>query len=244
MKNPLLILALLIITASVAVAQVKLHAGIGGGIAIPSSDYAGNTLDYYSGTKYGLSTGYNISGKFRVNLLAISLTTTVDYSSFSNSGESEPGRGKVDISQSIISIKAGPEYQINIPAVPLIPYLWGNIAYNRIDGETEFNGVSEVPSGIYEVKVVSRFGFGVAGGVLIDISQFLVLDFGIQYNWLNPIGKEFEDIDPNKDERIDSYLALNDAKDPGFEQDNRDHFIENDKSINTFIITATLMLGL
>ena len=244
MKKSSLTLIFILITVSAAYSQVKLQAGIGGGVAIPSSDQTGNTLDYYSGSQYGFSTGYNIAGKFRVNLLPISITGTVDYSSFSNSGEAEPGKGKVDISQSIISINAGPEYQINIPAAPLTPYIWGNIAYNSISGETKFNGVSEVPSGNYDVKAVSRFGFGLAGGVLINISPFIDLDLGLQYNWVNPIGKEFEDTDPNKDERIDSYLALNDAKDPAFKQDNKNHFIENDRSINTFNITVTLMVGL
>ena len=53
-----------------------------------------------------------------------------------------------------------------------------------------------------------------------------------------------KDTDPTKDQRIDSYLTLNDAKDPAFEPDNKEHFIENDRSINTFNITVTLMLGL
>ncbi len=244
MNKSLLTLIFIIITVSAAFSQIKLQAGIGGGVAIPSSDYAGSTLEYYSGTKYGLSTGYNIAGKFRVNLLPISITGTVDYSNFSNSGESEPGKGKVDISQSIVSIKVGPEYQINIPAAPLTPYIWGNIAYNSISGETKFNGVSEVPSGNYDVKAASRFGFGLAGGVLINISRFLELDIGLQYNWVNPIGKEFEDTDPNKDARIDSYLTLNDEKDPAFEPDNKEHFTENNRSINTFNIIVILMVGL
>ena len=244
MKKSLLTIMFIAITVSVASAQIKLQAGIGGGVAIPSSDYTGSTLDYYSGTNYGLSTGYNIAGKFRVNLLPISITGTVDYSSFSNSGESEPGKGNVDISQSIVSIKAGPEYQINIPAAPLTPYIWGNIAYNSISGETKFNGVSEVPSGTYDVKTATRFGFGLAGGVLINISPFIELDVGIQYNWVNPVGNEFEDTDPNKDDRIDSYLALNDAMDPAFEMGDKEHFIESDRSINTLNIVVTLMVGI
>lgn len=244
MNKSLLTLIFIVITVSAVFSQVNLQAGIGGGVAIPSSDYTGSTLEYYSGTKYGLSTGYNLAGKFRVNLLPISITGTVDYSNFSNSGESEPGKGKVDISQSIVSIKAGPEYQINIPAAPVTPYIWGNIAYNSINGETKFNGVSDVPSGNYEVKAASRFGFGLAVGVLINISPFLELDIGLQYNWVNPIGKEFEDTDPNKDARIDSYFTLNDAKDPAFELDNKEHFIENNRSINTFNITVILMVGL
>jgi opacity protein-like surface antigen len=244
MKKPLLTLIFILITVYTTSAQIKLQAGIGGGIAIPSSEYSGSTIDYYSGTKYGLSTGYNIAGKFRVNLLPISIAGTIDYSSFSNSGESEDGKGKVDISQSIISIKVGPEYQVNIFVAPLTPYIWGNIAYNSISGETKFNGVSDVPSGNYDVKAASRFGFGLAGGVLINISPFLELDLGLQYNWVNPFGKDFEETDPNMVQRIDSYLALNDAKDPAFEPDNKEHFIENDRSINTFNITVTLMVGL
>lgn len=243
MNKTLLVSLFIIITLFTATAQVKLQAGIGGGVVLPSSDYSGSTIDYYNGTNYGLSTGYNVSGKFRLGLPTFSITGTVDYSNFSNSGESEPGRGKVDISQTIISIKVGPEYKISIPAVPLTPYIWGNVAYNRISGETIFNGVSEVPSGTYDVRVANRYGFGVAGGVLINISQFLELDLGLQYNWINPIGKEFEDVDPNKDERIDSYLAFNDAKDPAFEQDNN-HFIGNDRSLSTFNFNATFMLGL
>lgn len=112
------------ICSNLLFAQIPLKAGAGLGLVIPLSDYGGTTIDYYSGSKYGLSTGFNIHGKIVADLELVSLAAMMEYSYLSNSGEAEPGKGKVEISQGIFSIKLGPEFRFSLPGIPLKPYIW------------------------------------------------------------------------------------------------------------------------
>ena len=223
---------------------IKLQAGAGIGYAVPTGDYAGTTADYYAGTKYGLSGGVNFHAKGRLGAAGFQLGAEIGYSSFSNSGSAEAsGQGKVDISQKVLSIKVGPEYMINIPAVPLKPYLGANLALNTISGETKFNGVSSVPSGTYDVKSATRFGLGLGGGVVYKMGPLMSLDFSISYNFLNLFGKKFEVVDLTNPKRIDSYVRLNDDKDV-LPIDNSDHIIAAARSISSLEIGLSLMFGI
>ena len=56
--------------------------------------------------KYGLGTGFNIHANGRVWLLSFDLFGRIDYSTVSGEGEGEPGKGKVDNSHNIFSLKA------------------------------------------------------------------------------------------------------------------------------------------
>ncbi len=223
---------------------VKLQAGAGIGYEIPSGDYSGSTVDYYAGTKYGLSGGINFHAKGRIGAAGFKLAAEIGYSSLNNSGNSEAsGQGKVEISQKIFSIKLGPEYMISIPAVPLTPYLGANLALNTISGQTKFNGVAQVPSGTYDVKSAMRFGLGLSGGVLYKISPLMSLDLSLSYNLMNLFGKSFEAVDPTHSQRIDSYVRLNDDKDP-VAVNGSEHFIGSARSINTMQIALSLMFGI
>jgi opacity protein-like surface antigen len=221
----------------------KLQAGAGIGYAIPAGDYSGSTIDYYAGTRYGLSGGINFHAKGRVGAAGFKLAAEIGYSMLSNTGNSEPGQGKVDISQKILSVKLGPEYMISIPAVPLTPYLGVNLALNTISGETKFNGVSSVPSGTYDVKSAMRFGLGFAGGVLYKMGPLMSLDLSLSYNLMNLFGKSFEAVDPTHPQRIDSYVRLNDDKDPAV-VNGSEHFIGAARSINTIQVALSLMFGI
>ena len=222
---------------------IKLQAGAGIGYEIPSGDYSGSTMDYYAGTNYGLSGGINFHAKGRLGAAGFKLAAEIGYSSFSNSGNSEPGKGKVDISQKIFTVKLGPEYTISIPAVPLTPYLGANLALNTISGQTKFNGVSAVPSGTYDVKSATRFGLGVNGGVIYKMGPLMSLDLGVSYNLVNLFGKSFEAVDPTHPQRIDSYVRLNDDKDL-VPVDNSDHIVGAARSISTMQVALSLMFGI
>ena len=89
----------------------------------------------------------------------------------------------------------------------------------------------------------NRVGIGFNGGALFNFSGF-ILDVGIQYNFLNLFGKDWQDVNPNVDQRLDSYLALNDEMDPAYTAGSNTHIIGSSRSINTFVITATAMFGL
>lgn len=245
-RNAIFLLAVLtILGSSAAQNQVTLQAGGGLGAVFPAGDFGSTTIDYYAGTKYGLSTGFNLHGKIRVGFGGFTLMGEVGYSSLSNSGEALPGQGKVDVSQTIISLKAGPEYHIDLPAAPLEPYVGANLALNIFNGETTFQGVSKVPSGTIDVPSASRFGIGIDGGALFSLGPLMSLDIAVHYNLMNLIGQSWEDADPTKDDNIESYQRLSDDKDPGFiSSTDPKHFIGSSRAIHSIGLTASLMFGL
>jgi len=44
--------------------QVTLQVGGGLGYISPTGDYGGSTMDFYNGTKYGMSSGFNSNSHF------------------------------------------------------------------------------------------------------------------------------------------------------------------------------------
>lgn len=240
-----IILALIMLLAyNNSYAQITLQVGGGAGLTIPESDFSGTTMDYYSGKSYGLGSGLNLHAKAKVGLLGFLLFGQIDYNSLSNNGYAVPGEGNIDISQKIVSFKVGPEFDLNIPMLPLTPYLDGNIALNFFSGSVAFQGVTNVPDANYVIESTSRIGIGLGGGVIFKLNPLMHLDVGLHYNLMNLLGKEFKDLNPLVNQRLDSYLALNDDKDPAFSSGSRVHIIQNSRSINTLQITATLLIGI
>jgi hypothetical protein len=237
------ILAAGLLVSPNAVSQVGLQVGGGAGYVIPMGDFGGATTDFYAGTKYGIGSGFNFHAKGRLNLTGLGFVGEVGYTSMSNDGESEPGQGKVELFQQIFSVRVGPEFKFNLPNVPVTPYLGANLGLNFITGEVKFTGVSSVPSGTYSEETATRLGAGISGGGMIEISNNVSLDIGLSYNFLNLIGQAWKDMDPTKDQRIDSYTSLNDDKDP-VPLDDDEHFIGSARSIQTFQITASILFGL
>ena len=223
---------------------IKLQAGAGIGYEMPTGDYGGTTVDYYNGTKYGLSGGLNFHAKGRVGAAGFQLGAEIGYTSLSNKGDAEAsGQGEVEVSQKVISIKLGPEYMINIPAVPLKPYVGANLALNTISGEVTFGGVSSVSSGTFDVKSTTRFGLGIGGGVVYKLGPLMSLDLNISYNLMNLFGKKFEVVDPTNPSRLDSYVRLNDDKDP-LAGINADNFIGGSRSISSLQAGLSVMFGI
>ncbi len=239
--------ALIIITVLVMVpAQSQIDLKLGGGVGITSavSDFNGGTIDYYYGTSYGQNSGFNLQGKAKVGLGGLDLVGEVDYISLQNTGNSEPGQGMVEISQNIISLKVGPELHIPIPALPLSPYVGANLAVNSFSGETKFQGVSKVPSATYSIQGATRLGVGISVGTEVSIGPLLSLDFNAAYNFMNLSGKEWNDANPGVNQRLDSYLSLNDSADPQYAVGDDKHFIANERSINSMLFTVSILFGL
>lgn len=243
MKNFTIVLAGLVLAAGTMYSQVTFQVGGGLGLVSPTGDMGGTTIDYYNGQKFGLSTGFTLFGKARLGLLGFNIVGELSYSALNNDGNSEPGRGSVKVSQSILALKAGPEFQLNIPASPITPYLGVQLALNRFSGETTFQGVSKVPSATYSVESASRFGVAFNGGVLIGIGG-ITLDVNLAYNLLNVGGRSFTDLNPSQRERIDSYLALNDARDPLYEPGDDKNFIVAERSMSSFQFVVGVMFGI
>jgi opacity protein-like surface antigen len=220
-----------------------LQVGVGFGSVSPKGDFVGSTTEYYSGTNYGQSGGIDYQVKARIGILGLNLVGQMDYASLSNNGNSTPGQGSIDLSQKILSLKLGPEFKLSIPLFPVTPYIGANISFNHFSGNVSFQGVASVPTGEYDIKNDSRVGYGISGGVIINIVG-LTLDVGAQYNILNAFGKKFNVANPTQSKRVDSYLALNDDQDPLYQAGSTDHFISSSRTLSTFAITATVMFGL
>jgi hypothetical protein len=238
----LVVLTSMAITPSRSQVNVQLGGGIG--IAIPSSDFSGSTQEYYNGSRYGLGSGLNLHGKAKISWSAWNIAGEIDYSSFHNTGYSEPAQGAVDISQHILSVKAGPELRIGVLELPVVSYIGANIAMNRFAGETKFQGVSKVPSGTYSLKPTTRFGIGLSAGSEVAFGPYLSLDFNVSYNVMNAFGKEWDDGNPATAQRIDSYLSLNDATDPQHAPGDDKHFVSHERTISTIQFTVSVLFGL
>jgi hypothetical protein len=222
-------------------AQVTFQLGAGGGARFPISDYGGTTEDYFSGAKYGLSTGYNVQAKARLGLVGLVVVGEIDYGTMTNSGSAVSGQGKVDVSHTLLAFKVGPEYQISIPAAPVTPYLGLNLAVNMLDGETKLQGISGIPTGTYSLESATRLGIGFNGGVVFSLGP-AKLDVGLEYSLINPFSKEFTPVTGAG--REDSYRFVNDEKDPSYAAGDYVHFISQARSINAFVVTVSVLFGL
>ena len=244
MKKFLFIITVVAILVSPEVySQVSLQVGGGLGYISPTGDYGGSTIDFYEGTKYGMSSGFNYHAKARVGLLGFNLFGIIEYSDVSGDGESEPGQGEVENSHGIFSLKAGPEFNFSVPLSPVGFYLDGFVSVNTFSGTVKFQGVSQVPSGEYDLGSAARFGVGAGGGVLLDILPIVTLDFGVHFNLYNVFGQQYTGTTTNP-KRLDSYISLNDDKDPLYGAQNDIYIIENARAINAWQFTLTAMVGI
>lgn len=239
----MLLLALVIFVPS-GFSQITLQAGGGVGLLMPSGDFGGTTQDFYNGTAYGFSNGLNLHGKARVGVLGFTLVGELGYVSLENSGVATiDNKGKVDITQKVLTVKAGPEFSFSLPALPLKPYLGANLSLNNFSGNFRIQGTN-LPADKQTIESASRIGFGVNGGVMFKLNPLMSIDVALHYNMMNFFGKEYRDRNPLKEQAIDAYLALNDDKDPLYRIGTDDHFISKSRAINSLVLSVSLMFGL
>ena len=224
-------------------AQVTLQIGAGLGYSTPTGDYGGDMTEFYNGTKYGIESGINYHAKARVGLLFLNVFGEIGYTTFSGEGEAAPGQGNINLSHNVFSMKVGPEFPITIPLSPITPYLMGFVAVNTFSGEVEFQGVSEVPSGTYDLASATRVGVGGGGGVMLSAGP-LKLDFSIQYHLINFTGNEYKIENVTSHARLDNYTSLNDGADPAYVNGSSAHFIQDDRGIGAMEFKLTAMFGL
>lgn len=236
--------ALMVLAATPVRSQITVKLGGGLGLFVPAGDFGGSTIDYYHGTGYGLGSGINLQAKAKLGFSALNLVGEIDYASVSNNGSSEPGQGMVDLSQKILTFKVGPEFHLSLPVAPVSPYIGANLSVNRFSGETTFQGVSKLPSATYTIQDASRLGIGFTAGTEVTISPFVSLDFNISYNLMNVSGSEWQDVNPATNQRLDSYLALNDANDPLYASGDDKHFNTTSRRIHSILFTASVLFGL
>lgn len=244
MKPAIIVITLLIILVNAGKTHSQSYSlGPSLGVTIPSGDYSGSTLDYYSGTKYGLSSGINFGMLFKAGFGRINLRVSGTYSALSNSGNSEPGQGFIEVKQKLLMFSVGPEFYLTLSS-PVRPYLGADILITSIGGETSFQGVARVPSGTYDMQTAARIGLGLGAGIEYKFQTKYSLDVGVRFNFLNLIGKNYEDIFPNENRRLDSYLSLNDDIDPLSAGDPSRHPVSAARSISTIAINVAFLFGL
>jgi hypothetical protein len=224
--------------------QVAVRIGGGIGIVSPTSDFGGTSSEYYSGSRYGLNSGFNVHGKAKLGLAGWDLSGELGYSSLGGNGYSEPGQGSVDMTTNILSLKIGPELRIAIPAFPATPYIGAHVAMNRFSGETTFQGVSKVPSATYSVRAATRLGAGLTLGAEVDLGPGMFLDLSVSYNLMNLSGREWSDANPGVDQRLDTYVSLNDAPDPQYAVADDKHIVAGERSIQSLRFTVSILFGL
>lgn len=234
-------LVFLVIFSALSYSQISVKVGAGGGYVMPSGDYGGTIQEFYTGTKYGLSNGYNFHLKAKASILTFAAKAEIDYATFSNKEEWEPGKEE-EVSQNILSFRVGPEFRFDIPLSPITPYVDAYVSLNTITGSFQFKSRPDgLPSDKRDMESATRIGVGFGGGAELSIGPMMFLDLGIHYNMVNLLGKEFNaTTSPN---RIDSYLSLNDDKDPLYSVSNDEHIIADSRAINNLQFTLTVLFG-
>jgi outer membrane autotransporter protein len=220
--------------------QVKFSAGPTLGYTAPTGDYSGTTIDYYAGTRYGLSGGINFGAIFKAKFSSISGKVSVIYSSLSNTGNSEPGQGTVEVRHNLLTIGLGPEFSFSLTGSQIKPYVGADLLFTSISGETTFLGVSRVPSGTFSMSSSTRTGLGFGAGVLLGLGKNYSLDIGFRYNLHNLMGKSFTPYGEN-DSRLFAYTSLNDDRDPIYPDEINDHPIGNSRSISSIMINLAFL---
>lgn len=224
-------------------AQITVQVGAGVGYSVPTGDFGGEPVDFYNGTKYGMDPGFNFHAKARLGLLFVNAFGEIGYTNFSTEG----GVAGNDLSKTvkatnkILSIKLGPEFKFSIPMSPITPYVDAFVSINTISGTVEFKGAPDgLPSSEQDIKSATRVGLGAGGGVLFSLGA-VNLDLSVQYNAMNVAGKEFSG---TKDNRLDSYIYLNDDKDPLYNTNDDKHIISDSRGISALEFKLTAMFGL
>jgi hypothetical protein len=235
MKSMTAVFILIFAVAIPAAAQVSLQIGGGVGYVMPAGDYKGTMAEYYAGTNYGLASGFAAHAKARVGLLGFNLTGEIAYAFLGNDGSPQGGNSSAEVDHKMLSIKVGPEFRLGLPAVPVTPYIGLNVAFNSFSGSTKFQGVSSVPSSAVDMASASRIGAGATLGVMV--SSF---DIAVHYNLHNLSGKSWQ----GGANRVDTYSSLNDDKDPLYAAGDNNHVVKDPRSIQSIVITVSMMFGI
>lgn len=242
MFNRIILISLLaVFFTTTSFPQISLKVGGGVGYVTPAGDLGGSIQDFYLGTKYGMSNGYNLHLKAKASILTFAAKAEIDYASFSNKEEWESGKEE-EVSQNILSFRVGPEFRFDIPLSPITPYVDAYVSLNTITGSFQFKSRPDgLPSDKRDIESATRIGVGFGGGAELSIGPMMFLDLGIHYNMVNLLGKEFNaTTSPN---RIDSYLSLNDDKDPLYAINSDEHIIADSRAINNLQFTLTVLFG-
>ena len=243
-KITFLIIIIIMLFAFVPVSRAQIHLSIGPqvGVALPMSDFSGEVTDFYNGTKYGLNTGFNIGATVKADLMVIAGRLDINYAMFKNDGNisgttNTNSAGTVKMNSLIIGI--GPEYNIDIPLSPIKPYGSIELLITSFSGSFQFQNTPLVSnSNSQDIASATRIGLGFLLGTEFKFGLY-ALDLSLRYNILNVGGKSFSSYTNN--DRTNSYLNLNDDKDPNYDGDK--HPVGSSRNMSSLQINVGFLFG-
>lgn len=239
--NKIYLIVLYLLFTSVSYSQIGLRLGPVVGLTTPTVDYSGDAKDFYSGTKYGLRTGFNYGLAGKISFGPLNSRISVSYASLENNGPSGSNNGTVEIRNNLFMITLGMQFGFNVPASPVKPYAGVDLLLSSISGSFKFQGTAHVPSDEKSIQTASRTGLGVGFGAEINLGKSYALDLNLRYNLINLFGKEYKSV--ANANRVDAYTSLNDAQDPNYNASDVKHPVGNDRSIVTIQIQLGLLFG-
>lgn len=243
MKNHIKLIIILssIFLIKATSAQLQISLGPAVGYTIPQSDLSGTTSDYYNGTRFGMSSGVDFGAMGKLGLGPINFRLSLLYTPLSNSGSvPDPNaNSSVDIKMHLFTVSIGTQYGLGVPLAPVKPYFGLDLLFTTIGGSFQFHGTQRVNSDSHDLNSATRFGLGVAGGVEIKALS-TSFDLSLRYNLINLFSKRYEG---TTGDRINSYLYLNDDKDPNYSASDPKHPIGNSRTIATLQLQLGVMFG-
>jgi hypothetical protein len=245
MKKAGILLVFILAFTHTAFSQLPIGIKIGPSIGLtsPTSDYSGETSDFYAGTKYGMKSGVGFGAIGKVTLGPLNGRISVNYSSLSNSGPADltSGPSTVEVKNSLLMFTLGTEFGFAIPFSPVKPYAGIDLLFSTISGSVNYQSTTGVPTGARDISSASRTGLGLALGSEIAFGT-IIMDLSLRYNLHNLFGKEY--IGQNSTQRIDAYTSVNDAGDPNYSAgSNSNHPVANNRSISTIQIQLGILFG-
>lgn len=224
-------------------AQLKIVLGPAIGLTVPTGDFAGETTDYYTGTKYSLSSGVNFGAMGKLYLGPINFNLSILYSPLSKSGVADATHPNtsVELKQNLLTIGVGTQFGFGLPMSPVTPYIGMDLLFTSISGSSKFQGTTAVPSSTIDMETTWRTGLGFAGGVGIKLMSTSI-DVSLRYNFINLFSKNYEGSPTgNRDE---AYKFLNDAKDPNYSASDVKHPVSTNRTISTLQFQLGVLFGL
>jgi hypothetical protein len=234
-----LLILIIILSFSNNAGSQFLYFGPSLGITLPTGDFAGNSMDYYAGQKYGLKFGPNFGAVARVVTPVVNVKGYYRYSLLKGKGNALPDAGTIETKKYISEFAIGPEFMLSFLRDRVRPHVDVLFIYSYFSGSTEIQDISDDQNGFYNMVSTSRTGFGAGVGAEVKLKKFYI-DFTLRYSILNFLRKSYE----GGDYRIYAYNSLNDGTDPLYNSTDLNHPVGSDRAISLLQFNISIIYGI
>lgn len=184
-------------------AQPRFTVDVTGGYSLPLPQLKGtiDSANNESGESYFMKTGFNVglTGKYAIDKKRkIRITFGGAYNKFTGA-ETYSHTNTIDFHTniSIITASVGAEYSFT-PKEKTAPYVGLEFNGNFLSGKREVTVTApantdheDFGTTTTKLKLASRFGFAIGGGVDVAFNKSIGALFGFKYNFVNVVGKEY-----------------------------------------------------